>query len=73
MGTTPTLAATLLQAGLLTGCVLLAQVLAVRHLPVETIPGVLRGRVALSNRLRPWLLVAAMTMACAGLVIQVSG
>jgi hypothetical protein len=73
MSGTPTLAMTLLQTGLLTGCVLVAQVVAVRHLPVESIPGVLRGRVALSNRLRPWLLVAAMTMVSAGLVLQVAG
>lgn len=73
MSTTTTLAMTLLQTGLLTGCVLLAQIVVVRHLPVESIPGVLRGRVALCSRLRPWLLVASLTMVGAGLVIQLYG
>lgn len=73
MATTPSLAATLLQTGLLTGCVLLAQVVVVRRLPVETIPGVLRARVAMSTRLRPWLLLAATTMVGAGVLLQVYG
>ena len=70
MTTAPDLAAALLQTGLLTGCVLLAQVVAVRLLPVENIPVVLRARVALSSRLRPWLLLAAMLMVGVGLLLQ---
>ncbi|MGI8901367.1 MAG: endonuclease/exonuclease/phosphatase family protein [Nocardioides sp.] len=42
----------------------------VRHLPLESIPGVLRGRVALSNRLRPWLISTALAMAVTGLVLH---
>jgi len=71
MDSTSAMATSLLQAGALMGIVLLSQVVAVRHLPVETIPTVLRGRVELSNRLRPWLLAAALAMAVTGLVIQV--
>jgi hypothetical protein len=63
------LAASLLQCGLLIGTVLVLQVVVARHLPVETIPGVLRGRVALCNRLRPWLILAAATMVASGLLL----
>ncbi len=70
MISTSTFAASLLQAGALMAVVLLAQVLTVRHLPVETVPGVLRGRVELSNRLRPWLLGAAVAMVVAGVVLH---
>ncbi len=72
MTSTATLAESSLQSGLLLGIVLIAQVVLTRHLHVETIPGVLRGRVALSNRLRPWLFVAALTMAVPGLILQLS-
>ncbi len=64
--------AALLRAGLLMGLVLLGQAVAARHLPAESIPGVLRGRVALSNRLRPWLVVAAVAMAATGLALGLS-
>lgn len=60
----------LLQTGSLLMVVILGQVVALRHLPAEAIPDVLRGRVALSTRLRPWLLVVAMAMAATGLVLQ---
>lgn len=70
MATTPDLAVSLVRSGLLTGCVLLAQVVAVRLIPVETIPPVLRGRVALSTSLRPWLLFAAATMVVVGLLLH---
>lgn len=70
MTTGPTLGVTLLQTGLLVACLLIAQVVAVRHLPAESIPGVLKSRVALSNRVRPWLLVASLTTAAAGLLVQ---
>jgi hypothetical protein len=73
MGATPSLAAALIQAGLLMLLVLLGQQVAVRHLPVESIPGVLRGRVTKCNLLRPFLLVAAAGVAGAGLVIQLVG
>jgi hypothetical protein len=71
MASSPTVATSLLQVGLSLGTVLVAQVLLLRHLPVETIPGVLRSRVELSNRVRPWLIVAAAVMVATGLVLQV--
>jgi len=70
MDATPTIATALLQAGLLMGVALLGHLVAVRHLPVENIPGVLRSRVELSSRLRPWLIGAALAMSVAGLVLQ---
>lgn len=73
MTSTSTLGATLLQSGLLIGCLLLAQLVAVRHLPADSIPGVLRTRVALSNSVRPWLLAAAAAMAGAGVLVQMYG
>ncbi|MEP6814103.1 MAG: hypothetical protein ABI873_00980 [Marmoricola sp.] len=70
MASVPDVAAPLLQAGVLVAGILIAQVFALRHLPVDAIPDVLRGRVALSNRLRPWLFVAALTMAVTGLLLH---
>ncbi len=70
MSSTPAAAASLIQVGLAIGALLVAQVLVVRHLPVETIPDVLRSRVALSNRLRPWLIGVAAAVALTGLVLQ---
>ena len=66
MSSTPAAAASLIQVGLAIGALLVAQVLVVRHLPVETIPDVLRSRVALSNRLRPWLIGVAAAVAQLG-------
>lgn len=66
----PDLAMALLRAGLLMGIVVIGQTVVVRHLPVESIPGVLRGRVELFSRLRPWLVVAAAGMAALGLVLE---
>lgn len=62
----------LLQAGLFMSAVLLAQVVAVRHLSTDAIPVALRGRTELSNRLRPWLLVAAVLMSVAGLLLTLA-
>lgn len=70
MAATPDVATALLQVALVMGVVLVGQVVAVRHLPVETIPGCLQARIALSNRLRPYLLASAAVMAAAGLVLQ---
>lgn len=69
MAPMPHFAATLLQAGLVIGAVLVAQAAVVPHLPSHEIPHVLRGRVALSNRLRPWLLAASAAMVSAGLLL----
>jgi len=71
MTATSSLAASLLQAGALLAVVLLGQAVALRHLSAETIPTVLRARVELSNRLRPWLLGAAVALALAGLLLHV--
>ena len=70
MGSGPAFATSLIHAGTLLAIVLVGQVIAVRHLPVETIPGVLLGRVALCTRLRPWLLVAAIAMAATGVALH---
>ncbi|MBD8870309.1 hypothetical protein [Nocardioides donggukensis] len=70
METTPGIAVSLLQAGALVGMLVLVQVYAVRHLPAESIPQALRSRVELSNRLRPWLLLAVVLMAAAGVLLH---
>ena len=72
MESTPSIAIPLLQAGILMGIVLWGNVVAVRHLPAEDVPGVLRGRIELCNRLRPWLIAAACAMAMTGLVLQLA-
>lgn len=72
MTSTTSVAASLLQTGMLIGVILLAQVVVMRHLSLETIPSVLRDRVALSNRLRPWLIGAAVAMAASGLILHLA-
>lgn len=72
MTSTTSVAAALLQTGMLIGVILLAQVVLMRHLSLETIPSVLRDRVALSNRLRPWLMSAAVAMAATGLILSMA-
>lgn len=69
MASMPDAIATLLLAGVILGCVLVVQAIVVPHLPPQEIPSVLRSRVALSSRLRPWLLAASMTMVASGLVL----
>jgi hypothetical protein len=70
MESTPSIAMPLLQAGILMGIVLWGNVVAVRHLPTEDVPGVLRGRIEMCNRLRPWLIAVACAMAMTGLVLH---
>jgi hypothetical protein len=72
MGSGPAVATSLIQAGVLLAVVLFGQVIAVRHLPVETIPSVLQGRVALCTRLRSWLMVTAITMAATGVALHLT-
>ena len=55
------MALALLQLGLLMGIVIVGHGFAARRMPVEIIP-VLRGRVTLCNRMRPWLSAAALVM-----------
>jgi len=69
MAATPDVAVSLLQAGAVMGAVLVAQMVVLRHLPVDTIPGILRGRVLLCNRMRPWLVLLSAAMAGSGLVL----
>ncbi len=73
METAPSIAIPLLQLGLLMGVVLVGNAIAVRHLPIESVPGVLRGRVLMCNRMRPWLTAAAATMTAAGLFLLLLG
>lgn len=70
METTPSVAIPLLQTGILLGIVLLGNVYVLRHLPAEVVPTILRGRIELANRMRPWLAVAALGLTVAGLVLQ---
>lgn len=69
MASTPDAAASLLQTGAFMAGVLIVQAAAVRRLPLHDVPPVLRDRVVLSNRLRPWLLVTAIAMVAAGLFL----
>lgn len=66
MESTSTFAVPLLQCGLLLLGVLTAQLVAVRHLPAETVPRVIRHRVEVCSRLRPWLFIGAFAMVAAG-------
>jgi hypothetical protein len=70
MQSTAPVATSLLQLGILMGIVLVGNAIAVRHLPIETVPGVLRERVRLANRMRPWLSLAALAITAAGLFLQ---
>lgn len=72
MDTSPALATALLQAGILMLLVILGQAYAVSHVPVKTIPTTLRHRVEVCTRLRPLLVVAALSLTVAGLVLQIS-
>lgn len=72
MEPTPSVALPLLQLGILMGVVLVGNALAVRRLPIETVPTVLRGRILLCNRMRPWLAVAAAAMTAAGLFLHLT-
>ncbi|NUR05523.1 MAG: hypothetical protein HOQ45_00770 [Nocardioidaceae bacterium] len=69
METTPAVAGPLLQLGLLMGVVLVGNALVARRLPLESVPSILRGRVLLCNRMRPWLSLAAVLMTATGLVL----
>ena len=73
METTPSVAVPLLQLGLLMGIVLVGNAIAVRHLPLENVPGILRPRVLMCNRMRPWLGAAAAAMTATGLFLLLLG
>ncbi len=69
----PEAAAPLILVGLGMTGVILVQMLMVHHLHAEDVPVCLRGRVALSNDLRPWLLAASVSAALAGLLMLLVG
>jgi hypothetical protein len=70
METTPSVAAPMIQLGILLGIVLVGNAVAVRRLPTESVPGCLMGRVRLANRMRPWLAVAALAITVTGLLLH---
>lgn len=59
----------MLQLGVLMGIVLLGNVLVANRLPIENVPVVLRQRVLLCNRMRPWLGALALAFTVGGLVL----
>ena len=69
METTSSVAIPLLQLGLLMGIVLVGNAIAVRHLPTESVPIILKPRVEMCNRMRPWLSAAAAAMTTAGIFL----
>ncbi len=69
MEATPSVAVPLLQLGLLMAVVLVGNAVAVRRMPLETVPGILLGRVNLCNRLRPFLAAASAAMIVSGLFL----
>jgi hypothetical protein len=72
MEPTPSIAVPLLQLGVLMGIVLLGNVVVAGRLPIENVPGVLRQRVLLCNRMRPWLGGLALAFTAAGLILLVA-
>ena len=72
METSPPVAAALLQLGILMAVVLIGNAVAARRLPDETVPLILRERITMCNRMRPWLSAAALVMTAAGLVLILS-
>jgi hypothetical protein len=72
MASTSELATSLVQTGLLLASLVLLRTVLVRHLSADTIPPVLRARVAASTRVCPWLLGLALAMTAAGLVLLAS-
>ena len=70
METTPSVAAPMIQLGILLGIVLVGHAVAVRRLPTEVVPGCLMGRVRLANKMRPWLAVAAFAITAAGVILH---
>ncbi len=67
----PATATTLLQLGLLLALAVGGQLVAVHHLAEDEIPRVLRSRVALSNRVRPWVAGFAAALVGSGAALLV--
>lgn len=59
----------LLQVGVLLFVVLVGQLVGQRHLQAGSVPLALRSRVEFSNRVRPWLMVGAVALVCAGVLV----
>jgi hypothetical protein len=69
MASTSALATSLVQTGLLLATLVLVRIVLVRHLSADAVPPVLRGRVAASTRVCPWLLAAGLVITAAGLAL----
>ncbi len=63
----------LLQAGLLIGLALGARLVVGRRVPIDAVPHLLQHRVAVMNRLCPWLLVAVLAVIAGALAVQLTG
>ena len=59
----------LLQGGAVLTASFMIRSYCVRHLTVELVPDVLRGRIQLCNRMAPVMLLLALTMLLAGSVV----
>ena len=63
----------LLQAGLLIGLALGARLLVGRRMPISTVPHLLQHRVAVMNRLCPWLLVGVLAVIAVSIAARMVG
>ncbi|MEO7745832.1 MAG: hypothetical protein ABIV05_06340 [Actinomycetota bacterium] len=64
---------TLLQAGLLIGLALGARLLVGRRVPINAVPHLLQHRVAVMNRLCPWLLAGVLVLMAGALTVELTG
>ena len=60
----------LLEAGLLMVLLVGTRVVVGRRMPISAVPAVLQRRVAVINRICPWLLAVAVTMVLVALVLR---
>ena len=63
----------LLQAGLLIGLALVARLLVGRRVPIDAVPHLLQHRVAVMNRLCPWLLAGVLVLIAGALAVELTG
>ncbi len=64
---------TLLQAALLIGLALGARLLVGRRVPINAVPHLLQHRVAVMNRLCPWLLAGVLVLIAGALTVELTG
>lgn len=62
----------LVQAGLLIGLALGARLLVGRRMPISTVPHLLQHRVAVMNRLCPYLLAGVLALVAAALAVEMA-